>query len=456
MFARPQFMLYLSDEQAILYRLQGQTIASLITVSNDRQGQDALRDELQQQGLKRLKIIIDSSDEVYQLKKLPQLTGGNRRILLKTQGEHLFPEAIYHYAQLMDRRLGQQTVLFTALLKDTILTPWIDLLLSEKKAIEAIYSQTLLLSHLLKHLSLSADCLLLIHEDNRIRHYFFSQQQLRFSRLLMNVDELSIPVDIYKTRDYLLQQNLLSDLNELDTRYLSNHNNPTHFNSLSLAEWGQACGLKKITDDQPFHQLLLRYLHQHHFANHYAQTCQRRYVYHHHLRTLFYFSSVMIAFISTGLASYWGWQAYELEQERKKIAHSNQQTQASFKALPDNDLPVSLLQLKDSLKIAEQLAQQQQPLFSLKWLGGQLKQQPRFELTALTWKNKITYSRLKVLGQWQMTGHYTTDEQVVNKWMQQLRQSPNVKQLVFKLPPPKQQTSQNSMWLLELDIKVSP
>jgi hypothetical protein len=441
MFAQSP-VLYLSDQQALLYRIKGQQIQPAWQGANDFASQQRLQFYLQQQPLYRLKIVLDSGDELFLLKLLPRLNSRQQTRLIKTQGQLLFAK-MQHQAWVKASRGSQIPVLFSGLLAYDNLQPWLELLLEQKIAIDGVYSHTLLLHHLVSCLSLPPHCLLLSHQaataqQGLIRHSFWQQQHLQFSRLLAwHPDEPKVlHHEIQKTRDYLRQQNLLPNDADLEIWWISDSAKPPSdkFQPIDLLAWAKKCGWHQPQPTLP--QLLVWFLSQRQIKNHYADKTTQRYVYHHRFKRLLYGLSALSLIGSVIMGGYWWQQSRQLQQKTQQIQTDNKKQQAEFAQLTPTNPSVNLAQLKHSLWLVAQLKKQPQPFATLLWLGQQLRNQPKFQLNQLDWSSEAQDYWWQVSGSWLQNAPYHSQQAAIQQWTNQLQQDRRLQKLSVQIQHP--------------------
>lgn len=163
-------------------------------------------------------VVVDSADENFALTTLPPASGRDRRALLQRALQRHLPHATCTATVALGREADgrrDERVLLCALSTDGGLTAWLDALRTQLGLV-ALYTPTLLAADLVRRRwKPGGRCVLAWFTARGMRHSFFAEGRLHFSRLA-TACHLPPPADaslwrdeLRRTRAYLADQRLI-------------------------------------------------------------------------------------------------------------------------------------------------------------------------------------------------------------------------------------------------------
>ena len=165
-------------------------------------------------------LLVDVSEEGFQLETIPAVQGSDREALIKRRlGQFFFgtPYSLGHSLGREKEGRRDERMLFAALTRPEVITPWTELINQAGRPLVGLYSVPLVLAENAKNLVGEHDKFLLITlAASGLRHTFFSGGQIQFSRLSQlsthTQDEFAITCmrEASRTHQYLLGQRLVA------------------------------------------------------------------------------------------------------------------------------------------------------------------------------------------------------------------------------------------------------
>ena len=216
----------------MLYVARGGRIAGSYVFGADEAGLANFSRYLAGAPVTPLAILVDVVEEEYRPDTLPHVFGADRRAVQERKYARLFRGTGYCLTLYQGRETEgrkDDRVLFTALTKPEIVTPWIALLQQHKVPIAGLHSLPILSRQLLPHLHARGQNVLLISMQSAsgLRQTFFRDGQLKISRLapmprLGGVPDAShVLSELDKLRRYLNSLALVSREHPLEIYILS-------------------------------------------------------------------------------------------------------------------------------------------------------------------------------------------------------------------------------------------
>ena len=165
-------------------------------------------------------LLVDVSEEGFQLETIPAVQGSDRAALIKRRlGQFFFgtPFSLGHSLGRKKEGRRDERILFAALTRPEVLTPWLELIQQAGVSLAGIYSVPLVLAQNAKSMVSRHDQFLLVTlAASGLRHTFFNEGQIQFSRLSQltthSQDEFAISCarEATRTYQYLLGQRLIA------------------------------------------------------------------------------------------------------------------------------------------------------------------------------------------------------------------------------------------------------
>jgi len=133
-------------------------------------------------------LLVDVVEEEFREESIPHVVGGDRRSLIRTRLNRLFRDPTYSYAVVQGREAEgrrDDRVLFTALIRPDLLSPWIGQIAKHKVPLAGIYSLPIVSEALIKRMPVESDHALLVtlQSTGGLRQTFFNQKRVKLSRL---------------------------------------------------------------------------------------------------------------------------------------------------------------------------------------------------------------------------------------------------------------------------------
>lgn len=133
-------------------------------------------------------MLVDVVEEEFREETIPHVVGGDRRSLIRTRLNRLFRDPTYSYAVVQGRESEgrrDDRVLFTALIRPDLLSPWVGQIAKHKVPLAGIYSLPIVSESLIKRMPVDSDHALLVtlQSSGGLRQTFFHQKRIKLSRL---------------------------------------------------------------------------------------------------------------------------------------------------------------------------------------------------------------------------------------------------------------------------------
>ena len=133
-------------------------------------------------------LLVDVVEEEFREESIPHVVGNDRRSLIRTRLNRLFRDPTYSYAVVQGRDADgrrDDQVLFTALIRPDLLSPWIGQIAKHKIPLAGIYSLPIVSEALIKRMPVESDHALLVtlQSTGGLRQTFFNKGRVKLSRL---------------------------------------------------------------------------------------------------------------------------------------------------------------------------------------------------------------------------------------------------------------------------------
>lgn len=133
-------------------------------------------------------MLVDVVEEEFREEAIPHVVGSDRRSVIRTRLNRLFRDPTYSYAVVQGRDTDgrrDDQVLFTALIRPDLLSPWIGQIAKHKVPLAGIYSLPIVSEALIKRMPVESDHALLVtlQSTGGLRQTFFNQKRIKLSRL---------------------------------------------------------------------------------------------------------------------------------------------------------------------------------------------------------------------------------------------------------------------------------
>lgn len=406
-------VLFLSSGRLTVYHRQGSTFAPPLHFRADEHGIHQFSQYLQQAGPSPVAMVVDVVEEEFREETIPHVFGKDRQALISNKQTRLFRDPTFCHAIPHGREEGgrrDDKVLFTAVIRPDLLTPWLSQISRYKIPLSGIYSLPLLSVQLLKKLKVDSSHVLLVtlNSSGGLRQTFLQNKQVKVSRLAVMPDVGAsryasyILSEVEKIRRYLGSLRLLSRETPLDV-YIISHGviledltrqsidsvNSRH-HLLNMTDVCKALRIKPPVDG-PYSDLLFsRLLVSNPPKNHYAPAQERRY---------FSMRRARVAMVAAGLLLLVGSLAWSAFKTVESILVTQQTTvlarQTSFyddrlriarERMPET--PARPQDMEKAVKMAEQVsAYRSSPVKMMLVLSAGLSVFPDLHIDEIEWKS---------------------------------------------------------------------
>ncbi len=357
-------------------------------------------------------ILVDVVEEEFRHETVPHVLGGDRRALVKTRQNRLFRECRYVHAIFQGREEDgrrDDRVLFTALIRQELLDPWVGQIERHKVPLAGIYSLPVISGSLLKRIPANSTHTLLVtlQGSGGLRQTFFEGKDLKISRLAympkLDASQVSSYIlgEVEKLRRYLNSLRLLSRDTPLDV-FLLGHGRilgdlrhqaadtvATRYHLVDVADMAPKVGLKGELATPFSDALFTRLLASESPANYYGTDKETRYIRLHRARIGMKVASVLLLVGSIAWSGYQFFNSIVTRDEAAAFtrqAHFYQERYAlGQKTLPNT--PADAYQLQKAVEMAEVLKRYRStPDEMMVVLSRALDGFPGLYLKDLSWK----------------------------------------------------------------------
>ncbi len=357
-------------------------------------------------------ILVDVVEEEFRHETIPHVFGGDRRALINTRQNRLFRECRYVHAVFQGREPDgrrDDRVLFTALIRQELLDPWVGQIERYKVPLAGIYSLPVISASLLKRIPASSTHTLLVtlQGSGGLRQTFFEGKDLKISRLAympkLDASQVSSYIlgEVEKLRRYLNSLRLLSRDTPLDV-FLLGHGRilgdlrhqaadtvATRYHLVDVADMASKVGLKGELATPFADALFARLLATEAPPNYYGTDKETRYIRLHRARIGMKAAAVLLL---AGSIAWSGFQFFNSVVVRDEAAAFTRQAlfyQERYalgqKTLPK--APADAYQLKTAVEMAEVLKRYRStPEQMMMVLSRALDRFPGLYLKAIDWK----------------------------------------------------------------------
>jgi len=403
---------YLASGGLTVYQWRDGVLAEPASFATDDRGLAQFAHHLEREPRVPSYMLVDVVEEEFREDTIPHVFGGDRRALVRNKQNRLFRDARYSTALFQGRESGgrrDDRVLFTALIRPDILSPWLAQITRQKVPLAGIYSVPLISESLLKKLPGTSDHLLLVtlQSAGGLRQTFFHQGRLKISRLatLAHGDEgvhaPSVLSEIERIRRYLNSLRVLPRDNPLDVYILCRGDilaelrrqavdtTTTRHHIVDTGDVARKLGLKDPLDSPYAEVLFARLLAKEAPKAHYGGADETRYHRMHRARVGMWAASVLILVASLAWSGYMGIKGVLVAQQstilEQQTAFYTQRYEAARQGLPQT--PVHPRQLQKAVEVVDELERYKaSPLPVLATLSQALRGFDNLEIESVEWR----------------------------------------------------------------------
>jgi hypothetical protein len=406
-------VIFLSATHCQAYSWQNGELSATECFTDDTEGKKQFTAFLQAHHAPTL-LLTDLVEEDFRHEAVPHLRGSERTELIQRKLEQYYRDTPFRQAMTLQRREDgrrDDDMLFSALTNPALITPWLNIMLTNNVALAGIYSIPNISAPLIK--DIPSGCLLLLSWEKQagLRQTYFDTKLLRFSRLTP-INENSafgatVKMEAARTQQYLKNLSLLplnqalnvtiichaNDRRELEA--LLNDDSDMRYTYLDIQELGRHISSKTIYLDSDATPLFLHLLAAQPPRCHYAAA---EHTHSHQLllirRSLFGLSAALAAgSLLWSVANIMEYVALKDESQALKAQshHLSQQTQQIIKSFPDTLASAS--DMKTAVILSRNLDNTAPPpQIILDGLTHTLDIFPSISIDKLSWQTNLTVS----------------------------------------------------------------
>jgi hypothetical protein len=390
---------------------QGGRIRTEAEFSNEPAGIEALAGYLKKHRSSLFYLLADTAEEGFQLEDLPYVQGGDRNALLKRRlGQYFYNTPLALSVSLGRAKDGRrdEKILFAALTRAEVFTPWLDALREAESILAGVYSVPLVLAQCGPQLLNTDDpVLLLTLSRGGVRQTFFDKRKLHFSRLSQlatrSIDEIgrACANDSAKIFQYLVAQRQLPRGSALRTVILAEASQipalqgycqsgqDIHFEYADLGAEARKLKLKDSLGDSNADKLLFHCLASKTPTDQFAPAAETRFYRLWRIRSALASVGWLVFAACLLFAGKTGLRVAELRDQteltRLATAEDERRYNAILEGLPKINLtPDNLRALTARYEVLQKRIPGMEPL--LVHLSQALNEHPRIELSRLAWR----------------------------------------------------------------------
>lgn len=253
-----KIILFVTSKQLTAGRWRLGKLVSCEDFPNTTAGHDQFQLFLRKHPNTPIHMIVDVVEEDFRLESMPHTFGGARHEMVGRKLNQLYRNTNYRTAQFVGREADKRKddrFLFMGLTNPDLPAPWLTCIEDLQAPLAGIYLKPSVSQLLVKALKLKdPDVLLMTRQSAGLRQTYFSNQQLRVSRLtpLAGMDARQIEklyvTETEKTRLYLISLRILSRESRLHVVFPTTE--PLDSNVLAELEAGQSVSCNVIEPRQ--------------------------------------------------------------------------------------------------------------------------------------------------------------------------------------------------------------
>ena len=353
-------------------------------------------------------LLTDLIEEDFRHELVPHLIGRKRTALLKRKFDQYYRNTPFRQATLLYRqKTGRRDddILFSALTNPSLITTWVDIILSQKIPLAGIYSVPQISAPLVKNNPSDHILLVTWEKYSGLRQTYFSNQHLQISRLTPVHANLTfhdaVLRELARTYQYLKSLSLLPPDQTLDVLILCHRDDlvqlkeklpataDMRYNFSDISDIGRQLKLDYRFTDSDASQIFLHYLATHPSKSNYASPAHTHFHSLTRLRTALYLASgvILIGALLWSMNSLLQSRedAYEIAGLKAQAAMTARQAQEITGAFPNTYAPAG--DMKAGVTVMRKLGQfSPQPMNILRPISSSLDRFPRIQLDELSWQ----------------------------------------------------------------------
>lgn len=372
-------VLFITDDRLTAMVWNGTSLVAKYDFDQNEQGAEEFSNYLADLHDIQTEIIVDVLEEEISITDIPHVFGPDRKHIIRRAVERMHRAARYTYAEIIGRnKTGRKDdqLLVTALGSGRWIKRWLEIIDQATLRIHGIYSLPILTSRLLPSVKKTKGLALLISQqsDSFVRQSIFKDGKLFYSRNIPTSERslvLQIPEDLKKTRKYLENQRLVTQVDKIDIvflvkeeslqkmRAIENELTGMDFSYVTFEELAASLNISStfpVQGREIFSQLLLSRKSNNHYARK-EQLALCHQFRNNRLLNIGLSALLAVTVIVTTMlvidAHFMGINAAQLQQNALTLAENNNKIDQQLKALPlDVEQMQVFVETTDTIKLA--------------------------------------------------------------------------------------------------------
>ena len=406
-----KLLFYLTNQQMSAYAFNDGVLAFAASFEQDEAGQRDFGAFLAGAPTVASYLVVDVIEEDFQRDTAPHVTGRTRQVLVERKLSQLYRDTPFRHATLQGRdKAGRKDdrYLFNALTKPELPRAWLALMQTHAVALVGIYSLASLSQLMFDKLALGNGPVLLVsHQSSGLRQSFFSDGELRFSRLTPLFDHASarlaeaFRVETNKTRQFLASTRLLARGAQVRVVVLAGKDSlaalaphlvdtpDASYHPQALAQAGAAIRAGQFNADSVGDALYLALLASTRVPTHFALRDQKHFYQLLQARSVLYVLSGVLLLGALAWTTVDVLDVFQLRREQARLEQEALVLEARFRGVAQG-MPVTAI-APNNLRLAvtlEELIRQNVPLpnVQLAVLSDVLDGLPELQVQQLQWQ----------------------------------------------------------------------
>jgi len=356
-------------------------------------------------------LLVDMVEEEFRFDTVPHVLGPDKKVLLRTRMNRLFRDARYASSMMQGREPDgrrDDRVLFTALIRPELMSPWLGQIAKMKVPLVGIYSVPVISRLLLNKLPTESSDVLVVtlQSAGGLRQTFFSDGHLKMSRLAVaprlepSRQAPYVLGEVEKVRRYLNSLRLLDTNKPLDVVLLTGRrllndlkrqgrdSLAVRFHPVNVADLGPTLGCKTPLNTPYADALFAHLLAREAPPNYYGRSEDTRYMLTHRVKAAITAASIITLLGSISFSGLQYLQSRVTDSEARSYAEQALFYEERYRIGQQNlpPVPAMAVELKQAVDLASQLRKfKADPLLSMLSLSAGLENFETIQLEQLDW-----------------------------------------------------------------------
>ncbi len=358
----------------------GHKLLSSVYFEPDEQGLDLFTAYLMSLKSEPVRLLIDLIEEEFRQVKIPFLRGPDRQEIINRNFTKFFRNSEYRLAQsqsIQKKGRKEEQLLLMGLTNQYLLKPWLQILNDTNTPLSGILSLPLISEDLMARFKGEHRCVILVSQQvpSNLRQSVFLNGRLILSRLVpiasfYQGDYASDVVrDIESTQRYLFSQRIIDRTEVISVHILCNQRHKDKLTIKCSADEYFDYHIHNVNDvikdekieineEQDFSSVLFCYhASKKSFANHYANSAEKKYFYHHLSALAIKMSSVILIAVALGFFTTSLVKGVIYSNTEKEMKLVEQKYQSKFNQLSETrvDSTTSTSTMQSIVKTVDQI-----------------------------------------------------------------------------------------------------